>query len=83
MNARMPIQPYKRAKFSPESILELTTTLKAKPWKLLQAEVLQILNHIPMTVTELTYFLEDASLRFSEAEQARMLADIHRIMQVS
>jgi DNA-directed RNA polymerase subunit F len=82
MNARMPTQPYKRAKFSPESILELTTTLKARPWKLLQAEILQILNHVPNTVTELTYFLEDASLRFSEEEQARILAEIHRIMQV-
>jgi DNA-directed RNA polymerase subunit F len=82
MNSRMASQPYKRAKFSPEAILELTTTLKGKPWKLLQAEILQILNHIPDGIQELRFILEDADLRFKEEQLKGMLSIIHKIMKV-
>jgi DNA-directed RNA polymerase subunit F len=82
MNSQMPSQPFKRATFSPEAILELSTTLKSKPWKLLQSEILQILNHVPMTTQEIKFLLEDADLRFKEEELGEMLDVIHKTMKV-
>jgi DNA-directed RNA polymerase subunit F len=54
--------------------------LHAKPFKLLQAEILQILNHVPRTVDELGMLLEDVEQRFSDEKQEEMVAIISRIM---
>ena len=82
MNMDMREQPFKRATFTPESIAELTSTLKARPWRLLQSEILQILNHVPMAVPEIKLLLEDFDERFKEQEQEDLLQVIHRIMKV-
>jgi DNA-directed RNA polymerase subunit F len=59
----------------------LTTTLHAKPFKLLQAEILQILNHVPRNVTELGMLLEDVEQRFSDEKQEEIVAIIARVME--
>jgi DNA-directed RNA polymerase subunit F len=82
MNTEMQSQPFKRANFLPEAILELSTTLKAKPWRLLQSEILQILNHVPMSAQEIRFLLEDADLRFKEEELDEMLIIIQKTMKV-
>jgi hypothetical protein len=75
---RIPTQPTSRqrdGRFTPASIAALTTALKAKPWRLLDAEVLQVLNHGPTDGEEVAMLLEDADLRFS-SEQLERIAEI-------
>jgi hypothetical protein len=76
----LPTQPTGRANFTPETIHELTTILHAKPFKLLQAEILQILNHVPRNVIELGMLLEDADERFTEERQEEMVGIIAKVM---
>lgn len=75
--------PFKRVVFSPEAIHEVTTTLKSSPWKLLPAEILQLLNHVPNTASDMKYFLEDADLRFKEEELGQMVDIIHGALKVA
>jgi hypothetical protein len=68
---RMTTQPTsseRGGRFTPEAIASLTATLKGPPWRLLDAEVLQILNHAPTDGDEVTMLLEDADLRYSPTQ---------------
>jgi DNA-directed RNA polymerase subunit F len=57
--------------------------LKAKPYKLLAAEILQILNHVPRNVTELSMLLEEAEERFTEERLEAIVAIVKRTMAKS
>jgi hypothetical protein len=59
-------RPIQRAHFTPVAITALTGKLAAAPYKVLQSELLQILNHVPRDVTELSMLVEDADQRFDE-----------------
>jgi hypothetical protein len=75
---RIEAQPTSReraGRFTPASIAALTATLRGTPWNLLDAEVLQILNHAPGDAEEVAMLLEDADLRFSD-EQLGVIAEI-------
>jgi hypothetical protein len=75
---RIKTQPTSRVRggqFTPAAIASLTAALKSPPWNLLDAEVLQILNHGPTDGDEVAMLLEDADLRFS-VEQLGAIAEM-------
>jgi DNA-directed RNA polymerase subunit F len=83
MNLSLSTQPTNRANFTPETINELTIALKAKPYKLLAAEILQILNHVPRNTTELSMLLEEAEERFPEEKLEAIVGIIDKILAKS
>ncbi|KAF2663094.1 hypothetical protein BT63DRAFT_430655 [Microthyrium microscopicum] len=72
-----PTQPASRSRapaaLNPDAIHNLTTTLKNKPWRLLQSEILQILNHVPREITELGMVVEELDQRFEPEQQELLL----------
>jgi hypothetical protein len=71
----MKTQPTSRerdGRFTPASIAALTAALRGEPWELLDAEVLQVLNHGPTDGDEVGMLLEDSDLRFSPEQLARI-----------
>jgi len=75
---RIKTQPTSRERdgqFTPAAIASLTVALRSPPWNLLDAEVLQILNHGPTDGDEVAMLLEDADLRFS-LEQLSAIAEV-------
>lgn len=71
-----------RAHFTPEAIHKLTRKLSSSPYRLLQSEILQILNHVPREVTELSMIVEDAEDRFEENVLEEIVQAIHTILKV-
>jgi hypothetical protein len=69
-----PTSPERDGQFTPAAITSLTATLRGAPWNLLEAEVLQILNHGPTDADEVGMLLEDAYLRFSEEQLGAIAA---------
>jgi hypothetical protein len=78
-------QPTSRARdgqFTPESIKALTVKLRDPPWRLLPAEILQILNHGPTENAEVAMLLEDAELRFSDEQLGRIVEIVSETLKV-
>jgi len=68
---------HQRAHFTPASILNLTKALRAPPYELMQAEILQILNHVPKDTAEVQMLVEDAEQRFD----TKTLEDIYELIR--
>ncbi|KAF2399442.1 hypothetical protein EJ06DRAFT_582767 [Trichodelitschia bisporula] len=58
----------------------LARRLRAKPFSLLPAEILQVFNHVPRSRTELTMIVQEGEERFAEEVLDQCLDVIREIM---